>query len=88
MTLHDAFNRWNTARAARNKMSRYADKMSRHHNKPAKKRVGLIHAYYLYAVKDFRMKAEDIAEKRRDKGYNTLVVEFNKKRTSYGVYVN
>ena len=85
--IPDWLKNWNKARVARNKMSRYADMISRQHNQPAKKRVGL-HAYHLYAVKDFRMKAEDIAEKRRGKGFNTLVIEFNKKRTSYGVYVN
>ena len=78
---------WDTARAARNKMSSYAETISRRHHQPSKKRVGL-HTYYLYAVKAMRMKADDIAEKRRGKGFNTLVIEFNKKKTSYGVYVN
>ena len=87
MTILQTLKNLNQKRCARNEMSSYADKISRQHNQKATRWIRL-HRYYLYAVKGMRIKAEDIAERRRDKGYNTTIVELNAKRSAYGVYVN
>jgi hypothetical protein len=87
MNIIETLKAWNQKRCARNAMSSYAAKISRQHDQKATRWIRL-RRYYLYAVKGMRLKAEDIAERRRDKGFNTAIVELNAKRSAYGVYVN
>ena len=79
--------KWNQKRCIRNKVSRYAGKISRQHDTKATRWIRL-RRYYLYAVKGHRLKAEDIATRKREEGFNTAIVELNAKRSAYGVYVN
>lgn len=87
MKLIEAIKEWNQARCARNEMSSHADRVSRQHDQKATRWIRL-RRYYLYAVKTMRLKAENIADGRREKGFNTAIVELNGNRTAYGVYVN
>lgn len=87
MTILQTLKNWNQKRCARNEMHSHADRIGRQHDQKTRRWIRL-RRYYLYAVKGMRLKAEDIAERRRDKGYNTAIVELNAKRSAYGVYVN
>jgi|GEM_PF-1742015 len=87
MKLIERLREWDRARRARNEISSHADRISRQHDQKATRWIRL-RRYYLYAVKTMRLKAEDIAERQREKGFNTAIVELNGNRTAYGVYVN
>ena len=87
MTILQTLKNWNQKRCARNEMHSHADRIARQHDQKTTRWIRL-HRYYLYAVKGMRLKAEDIAESRRNKGYNPAIVELNAKRSAYGVYVN
>ena len=87
MKLIERLREWDRARRARNDMCSHADRISRQHDQKATRWIRL-RRYYLYAVKTMRLKAEDIAERQREKGFNTAIVELNGNRTAYGVYVN
>lgn len=86
MNLIEAIKGWDRARRARNEMSSHADRISRQHDQKATRWIRL-RRYYLYAVKTMRLKAENIAERQRERGFNTAIVELNGNRTAYGVYV-
>lgn len=83
----DAFKEWIKNRPERNKLDSHADRMSRQFKVPAYKWVG-IQKYYLHAVKRMRIKAESIAFDKRESGYDTAIVKFNKEQGGrHGVYV-
>ena len=87
MQITKTLQEWNRKRTARNQLSSHAGKISRQHDQKATKWIRL-HRYYLHAVKSMRIKAEDIAERQRGKGFNTAIIELNQNRTAYAVYLN
>lgn len=77
---------WNRKRIARNTLTQHAIMVSGQHKQPARKWIRF-HRYYLHTVKSMRIKAEDIATRQREKGFDTAIVELNKTRSAYAVYL-
>ena len=81
--LHD----WNRKRMTRNTLTKHALAVGGQHKQSARKWIRF-HRYYLHAVKPMRIKAEDIAARQRTRGFSTAIIELNRNRSAYAVYLN